>query len=194
MILLLAMALSVVVALLRGGSFVHLARVPFRYGWLAILTLFMQSIVIYFPEAKMGQMWSWKSLLMPVSYSIILLVSILNTRLPGIPLIILGLALNILVISVNGGFMPVTIEALQRAGLGHMALGIENGARVMASKDIILSREATRLWLLSDVLVLNSPFPLATVFSVGDVLLMLGFFVLLQRTMCPSTLRSTVAL
>ena len=53
----------------------------------------------------------------------------------------------------------------------------------MASKDIILSREATRLWFLSDVLVLGKPFPLPTVFSLGDVFLMLGACVLLQSIM-----------
>jgi len=104
----------------------------------------------------------------------------------------LGLTLNILVMVANGGFMPVTLEALQRAGLAHMALGIEDGARVMASKDIILSREVTRLWYLSDILVLRRPFPWSTVFSVGDVLLMAGVFVLLQRTMRPSTLHSAL--
>ena len=193
MILLLAMALSVLVALLRGGRFTHLAHVSFRYGWLAILAFSMQITVIYFPEQPMDGLWSWKTLIIPISYSFILLVCLLNIRIPGIPFIALGLALNILAMSVNGGFMPVTLEALQRAGLGHMALGAENGARIMASKDIILSREATRLWFLSDVLVLGSPMPLTTVFSVGDVLLMLGAFVLLQRTMRPSTAHGAAA-
>jgi len=192
MILLLAMALSVAVALLRGGRLTHLARVSFRYGWLAILAFLMQTTVIYFPEQRMGEVSFLKSLVLPVSYGLILFVAVLNHKLPGMAAIMLGLTLNILVMVANGGFMPVTLEALQRAGLAHMALGIEDGARVMASKDIILSREVTRLWYLSDILVLRRPFPWSTVFSVGDVLLMAGVFVLLQRTMRPSTLHSAL--
>jgi len=144
----------------------------------------MQISVIYFPDPPLDGLISWKSFIIPVSYGIILFVAILNIKMPGLIFIIFGLLLNILVISANGGFMPVTLEALSRAGLGHMALGTGNGARVMASKDVILSREATRLWFLSDILVLSKPFPLGSVFSVGDILLALGVFVLLQRTMC----------
>lgn len=183
MILLLALALSVIVALLRGGQFVHLASVSLRYGWLAILAFALQVIVIYFPERRVSGLVSLKSLIIPMTYTVILLVALFNIKAPGIYLIVLGLVLNLVAMSANGGFMPVTFEALRRAGLDHMALGMENGARVMASKDIILSREATRLWFLSDILVLGKPLPLASVFSVGDVALASGVFVLLQRTM-----------
>jgi hypothetical protein len=184
MILLLALALSMVIALLQGGKLVRLAHVPFRCGWLAILAFTMQTGVIYFPEQQAAGGISWKTLIIPVTYTIILIVTLWNIKLPGMVLIVLGLASNILVMAINGGYMPVTLEALRGAGLAHMALGVEDGARVMASKDIILSRGATRLWFLSDVLVLGRPFPWTSVFSVGDVLLASGVLVLLRRTMC----------
>jgi hypothetical protein len=183
MILLLVMTLSILVALLRGGKLAHLAQVSFHYGWLAVLAFAMQITVIYFPEARMDTLHPWNAFLIPVSYGLLFLVATLNRGLPGVPFIAVGLALNIVVMGLNGGLMPVTFEALRQAGLEHMALGTANGARVMASKDIILSREATRLWFLSDVLVLGKPFPLSTVFSLGDVFLMLGACVLLQRIM-----------
>jgi hypothetical protein len=183
MILLLVMALSILLALVRGGKFAHLAHVSFHYGWLAVLAFAMQIMVIYFPEARMGTLHPWNAFLIPVSYSLLFLVAALNRGLPGVPFVAVGLALNIVVMSLNGGLMPVTFESLRKAGLEHMALGTANGARVMASKDIILSREATRLWFLSDVLVLGEPFPLPTVFSLGDVFLMLGACVLLQSIM-----------
>jgi hypothetical protein len=181
MILLLALVISLLIALMRGGSLLRLGSVSFRYGWLALLAFSAQTLVIYARLPYAQGILAPRTLLLLVSYGMLFIPVIANRRLPGMPLIGLGLLLNLMVMVANGGFMPVTPEALQRAGLSGLALSEGTGARLYATKDVLLLREETRLWLLSDILVI--PPPLGTVFSIGDVLLAGGACWLLQNVM-----------
>jgi len=91
--------------------------------------------------------------------------------------------MNLLVMVANGGFMPITLEALQRAGLERLAPSSEMGARLVATKDILLPRNQTHLWFLSDIFALPSSWPISSVFSAGDVALALGVFWFFQQTL-----------
>jgi hypothetical protein len=183
-ILLLGLILALVVALLRGGKLNRLLSVKVRHSWIAPLAWGLQVAVIYFPRPRSEGLLELHTLLVLASYLLLVLVVALNWRLPGLPLIGLGLALNLLVMVANGGFMPVTYEALQRAGMANFALGSAPGSRVMATKDIVLPRADTVLWALSDVFVIPPPWPIRTIFSAGDLSLVVGTFVLFQRVMC----------
>jgi hypothetical protein len=63
------------------------------------------------------------------------------------------------------------------------AASAETGTRVLATKDIVLPRDETRLWFLSDIFVVLPPFPIPSVFSPGDVLIAAGMFLLVQRAL-----------
>ena len=188
MVLLLGLALALAVALLRGGKLSQLLGVTFRHGWIALLAFALQVAVIYFPLPRSDGLLEQHTLLLLASYALLVLVIVLNWKLPGLPLIGLGLVLNLLVMVANGGFMPVTYEALQRAGMAHLALASAPGSRIMATKDIVLPRESTYLWALSDIFVIPPPLPFRTIFSLGDLCLVGGAFVLFQRVMRPNAL------
>jgi len=182
-ILLWALVFSVIVALVRGGKFSRLGDFRFRYGWLALIAFALQILVIYFPLPMAEGFLGKHTLLLLGSYVLLLVVVWLNRRIPGLSIVGLGLALNLLVVLANGGFMPVTLEALRRAGLAHLALGLESGARLMATKDILLARQDTHLWILSDIFVIPPPLPFNTIFSLGDFFLAVGAFVFFQSAM-----------
>lgn len=98
-----------------------------------------------------------------------------NRRLPAAPLMLVGLALNLLVIGANGG-MPVSESALRVAGAdGDLSAVVDDGKHhLMASSDVLTP--------LADVIGL--PPPLATILSIGDVFLYGGivvFTVLVMR-------------
>ena len=80
------------------------------------------------------------------------------------PLVALGAALNLLVISVNGGVMPASPSALAGAGLPVNEPGFQNSTALAEP----------RLAFLGDVFSLPVSWPLSNVFSVGDVLIALG--------------------
>ncbi len=185
MILLLALLFSIAISLARGGRFLWLAQVSLRLGWLAIVAFALQWSIIYAPLPRSEGLLGPRTLLLMASYLLVVVVVVANRRVPGLPLIAIGLGLNLLVMVANGGFMPVTMEAVEHAGLTHLALGTEPGARLSATKDIILPAEATRLWVLSDIFVVPPPLPFRTVFSPGDVFLAAGVFVLFQCAMRP---------
>lgn len=181
MILLAAIAFSVILGFLRGGRLSRLADVSFDHGWAALLALAVQVAVVYLPLPGGEGSWGVAAFLLIGSYLLLGFVVAANRRLPGLPLVGIGLALNLLVMLANGGYMPVTLEALQQAGVAHLALGNSAGARIVAGKDILLSRESTHLWVLSDIFVV--PSPVSAVVSLGDLFLALGAFLLFQRAM-----------
>jgi hypothetical protein len=176
----------VVIGLVRGGSLRQLATLPLRGGWAAILAFGLQLYLIYFPEPVSEGLFSPRVGLLVASYGLLLVVVWQNRQLPGVPLLAGGLIANLFVMVANGGYMPITPEALEQVGHSHRVLVAQEGARVMATKDIVLPHERTVAWWLADIFVLPPPFPVPSVFSAGDVLIALGAFWLLQACMCPA--------
>jgi hypothetical protein len=188
MILLIAAAVSILIALARGGRLANLGHLTVRVGWLVFVALALQLVATrqIVPELDIGSIWS--AALLVLSHLVLLAVVIANVRLPGMIVIGLGLALNLVAMLANGGFMPVTREALEAANLSHLITDTEAGLRVAGSKEIVLSRTQARLWVLSDIILV--PRPLLTIVSIGDLALALGAFVLFQQALDTRPLRS----
>lgn len=187
MILAIAFCGAVLLAVVRGGSFQRLAEVPLRRAWLAIVAFVLQAYIMYFPDVRGEGLFSLQAAALAVSYLLLLILIWQNRHLPGAWVIGAGLACNLAVILLNGGFMPITEGALAQVGHTFKARAPDAGARVLGTKDIMLPREQTVAWWLSDIFVLGSPFPLPSVFSFGDVLVAFGIFWLLQSVMLGST-------
>lgn len=182
MILVLALFLALLIAVLTGGKLRRLANLPLRVPWLALLGFGLQVYIIYEPETTARGWLSPHTLVLVLSYMLLLAFVWVNRRLPGMPIIALGLLMNFTVMLANGGYMPISPEAVQRVGHEYELQSTEPGARLKYTKDILLPREQTRLWFLSDVFILPPPFPIPTVFSPGDAVLALGVWVLVLAT------------
>jgi hypothetical protein len=178
-ILLAALVVSFVVGVLRGGTLARLVALPLRWPGVPVLAFAAQALLMWFPEPRLAGLSLHIGILM-LSYLALLFTVWVNRRLPGMVVLGLGLVLNLTVMLANGGYMPITPQAMERIGHGDGA-GIVPGTRVAGSKDVALPREQTNLWFLSDVLVLAAPFPIPSAFSVGDVCIALGAFVLVQH-------------
>jgi hypothetical protein len=184
MILLLAIAVAIVIALARGGRFASLVNVPVRWGVLPILAFAVQALFIYqAPEQQDSSIWSWQEWLFLSSHVLLLVTVWVNRSLPGMLWVGAGLLLNLVVMVANGGWMPVAPQAVIRAGYSGLASSLEPGTRLFSSKNIVLPAESTALQPLSDVFVLARPFPVPSVFSVGDVFVALGVLLLIQGAM-----------
>ena len=184
MILAAAVLVALLIGLLRGGDLRRLAQLPFKWGWLALVAFGSQLYLIYAPEPVGQGLGSPRVILLVLSYVLLLAVVWQNRRLPGVWVMGIGFVANLSVMLLNGGYMPITPEALAAVGHARNAQSSQTGARVMATKDVILPREATVAWWLADIFVLAPPFPIPTVFSLGDALIALGAFWLLQATLC----------
>jgi hypothetical protein len=115
-----------------------------------------------------------------VGTQLLLLVFVwFNRTQPGFWVLGLGLALNMLVIILNGGLMPISPETVARITPGMPAATWEVGQRFSTSKDIVLPAAEIRLGLLSDRFLLPDWVPYRVAFSLGDVLIGLGAFSLM---------------
>ena len=108
--------------------------------------------------------------LLIASHLALILLFLLNRHIAGAKLFALGIFLNTLVMVVNGGWMPVTPETYQFVHPGQSA---EVYAHPPKSKNIILTRAETAMWLLSDNIPVSLPWRRNAV-SIGDVLMIVA--------------------
>lgn len=114
-------------------------------------------------------------------------VAVANRRLPGIPLITLGLLLNAMVVAANGA-MPVSPSALARAGVSAVGRGdavLDPGREPVGP--------GTRLRPLGDVIPVALPL-WPQVISPGDALVAAGLAQLVVGTMGGPGLRRRLGL
>jgi Family of unknown function (DUF5317) len=93
---------AIVVGLLAGGRLRGLSGVRLRWPYLALVGIILQLLPI----------GGWaENVLVMISFALLCAFAIANIRQPGFVLVLIGLALNLLVISINQG-MPVSQWAL----------------------------------------------------------------------------------
>lgn len=175
MILLWAVILGLLAGSIRawvGGR--RLISPNLRLAWLVPVAFVPQLLVFYIPA--IAGIWADNIVATGLVTSQILLVIFawVNRRQPGFWLLGLGLALNMLVIVLNGGLMPISPETVTKLLPNATPDTWEIGSRLGRSKDIVLPITETRLWLLSDRFLLTLPNRVA--FSLGDVLVATGAF------------------
>jgi hypothetical protein len=180
MFLLLAILCGLIVGWARGGSLAKLAQLPLRCSWL-ILVAFLVQLFTFSPRFESP---GWSDRLGPalhISSILLLLLAVgLNLSLSGMKIIGLGLLLNFLVIAANGGYMPVPLDNLNQAGLADLVEVLRANGHV--SKSTILTSE-TRLPFLADIFFLPPWLPFSSVFSIGDVFVGVGAFILVLQAM-----------
>jgi len=152
-LVLLTLPIGVLAGLLLGGRVSRLASLPVRTPLLAALGIALQFI----PATG-----TTGAILLVASFVFLCAFAVRNLELPGFPLILLGLVLNLTVIAVNNG-MPVTRHALVRSG---QASTLKDLRTAGGSKHHLATTE-DRLMPLADVLAL--PPPVGQAISVGDI-------------------------
>jgi len=169
------------VALLFGGRLSALAETRFRWIGLVYVAFAMQ--VVAFPYTWLPWRTSDNAaiVLWIVSDFVLIAVMLRNVRLPGVPLVAAGLSLNLAAIIANDGHMPALPSALRNAGL-HYATLMNSEKMSHPALAWLVDRWADPKWV-----------PLANVFSVGDVVIAVGGFILalaVMRARVPKPVRT----
>ncbi len=154
---------------LLGGDLVRLGEIRLQRWWAIAAALVLQIAVIsVFPD-QLGPTAS--GVLHVFSYLLALVFVWANRHLGGMVVIVAGGLMNLAAIAANGGVMPAQRSALERAGIIADSPTFENSAPV----------DDARLWFLGDVFAIPSGVPFANVFSIGDVVLVLGGAILVHH-------------
>lgn len=171
MALALPVLLALVVGLALGGSLSSLARLRLRAAWLFYAAIALQVVAFPFAFLPWTTEQSVATTLWVASYALLIGGAVVNARIVGVPVVALGMGLNLLAIVANGGTMPVLPEAMLAAGGDHATLNNST-----AAADPHLSLLVDR-WAAPDLI------PLANVFSIGDVVIAVGAFVIVLSAM-----------
>jgi uncharacterized protein DUF5317 len=171
LLVIVAIACLVSVPLL-GGRLMRLSSLEIRAVWAALAAAGLQVWITQAPEGHHALHVAMHL----ASYGLVALFLVANRRLPGMPVLALGAALNMLAIASNGGVMPASASALRTAGI-EVSDGFANSAAVAHP----------HLQWFGDVIPVPGPWPIGNVLSVGDLLIFAGALYLLHRV-CGSRL------
>jgi hypothetical protein len=114
-----------------------------------------------------------------VSYAMVAVFLVANRRITGMAIVAAGTALNLAAIIANGGVMPASKSAMKTAG-------------ITPSHDFMNSTAVAhpKLQPLGDVLAVPKGWPLHNVYSVGDIIIVIGAVVAVHA-ICGSRLVRT---
>jgi hypothetical protein len=157
------LALLITVPLARG-RLTAFADLDIRRAWLALAGIGVQIVII---SVIPGGSAEFHEAVHIFSYALLGAFAWSNRRIPGVPVIIVGGALNFIAIVANGGVMPADPEIAR-----HVA-----GAEGFVNSGAM---EHPHLLFLGDVFATPDSWPMYNVFSVGDIVILLGVIIVLH--------------
>ncbi len=171
MVLGLAVLVVAIPLVVFGGSAQHGqgGSLPLPRGaiWLA-LGLALHLIWIYgiSRSANVPSLVTWLPLAADVP---IVIFAFANRRVPGVPVVAVGLALNMLAMAANGGLMPITLAHVP----GPHTASRFAGDRLRLSADRVVGSDAP-LGFLGDDIAIGWPGSVGMALSVGDIVIVAG--------------------
>jgi len=179
MIFLYAAIAGVLLGYVFGGRIHNLPSLRLRGIWLVLAGLVLQLLIFPLFSAKPLLPYATGPLHI-LSYALVFAFLAVNLRTRPLVAIGVGALLNFAAILANGGRMPASATALERAELIETA---DRLAAVGTHGNVLLMGESTRLNVLGDWLYLPGAVPGATAFSIGDVMILIGLVWLIVRGM-----------
>lgn len=174
---------SLIIGKIRGGKIRNIGEICIK-GWYLFVGAFViekSSVLIEsFTDGNMAQFIQRNFSYLHIGVYLITLIGlILNMKKRGILTIFTGTLLNFITIIFNGGKMPVSLKGLNFASLWEKASLLKvNGVLTHTLID-----HSTKFYYLSDIIPIPHPYPLAKIISIGDIIIAVGIFILIQRAM-----------
>ncbi len=161
MIVVAGFLLVVMTVPLLGGRFSRLGALQFERGWLITLAMIIQIPITTFATDWLSN--SMTAMVHLITYLFAFAFVWANRAQIGMAVLVVGAICNFAAIAANGGVMPASASALETAGL-QTEEDFQNSGFV----------EDANLAFLGDIFAIPEGRPFANVFSIGDILLVLG--------------------
>ena len=174
-----AFVLSIIVGLLRRGSLRNLEKIPLRRTYLFVVAFVLAgailAIIIRGGDPKLIK---YARITNVAQYAVLLAAIGMNLHIREMYIAGLGTLMNAVVLTVNGGLMPVSKSAVEAAGL-------TSTIRNYAVRHVLFPDYKPRLAILSDIIPVRLfGYVSSQVISVGDVIVAVAVFLLIQHYMC----------
>lgn len=183
MILLVAVVAGLAAGLVRAAWGKRRFVPPPLHGiWLALLAFSLQYLALSFGPLRGLVNQQMAAFTLVSSLLLLLIFAWQNRHSVAFYWLGAGLFLNLAVIVLNGGLMPISPQTLARVFSDVSASTVEIGSRVGISKNVALLAADTRLEWLADRFLLPDRLPIQAAFSAGDVLIAIGAFWLLWQS------------
>jgi hypothetical protein len=154
-LILITLLVAITTGYLLGGRLSNISNLRIRWAPLAIVGLAMQ---MYNPPGR------WPLAMLFGSFVLLSVFAIANRKVAGFTLILVGVALNFIVIGVNSG-MPVAMQALEASGQLGTISGLTNDADSYVKHHLATSED--KLIFLGDVMGIAPP--VSQAISLGDI-------------------------
>lgn len=175
MILIIIAVVSLIVALIRKGSFANLFDNDLKAPYLFILGIVLFVALKVGDGAGISLIQNYAYVIMLVAYIILLLAVVLNFNNVWMVPLLLGIILNFVVIFFNGGKMPISPSMMAIAGV--------SAETVAASSTAAVADAGTALSFLGGIIPIPLPSIFAEVVSPGTLLIGAGMFGMIQNLM-----------
>lgn len=171
--------LSILIVIVRGGISKKSDVIVIKGWYLSIIGLTLQrvpDIVALLRFQSITTITENNFLYLHIlSYISILTVLILNIKMTSIKIVFAGTIFNMLAIFSNNGYMPVSGRAIET--IKPLATNISDK---LDYKHILLDSN-TNFTFLVDIFPTPPWYPLKQIFSIGDILIAIGIFILIQN-------------
>jgi Family of unknown function (DUF5317) len=167
MLMLVVIALCLASVPLAGGSLARLAELRLRAPGLALAAIGIQFLIV---SIAPGGLAGVHEILHVASYALLCAFGWVNRRVVGVPVVMAGGALNLAAILANGGVMPADPDVADVAAVQPRAGEFVNSVPVSEA----------RLSFLGDVLATPAGLPLHNVYSIGDVVIVVGLLIVVH--------------
>ncbi len=173
--------LALAIGWISKGKLSRLADANIKHVWLIFIPLASYALAWVPALAKLPWFLGGSALVEKIA---LILLVLLNIRIPGMSLALVGVALNFIALSCNGGMMPTSGKALTAAIGGHGVKDFESAYHPRNS----LMTKSTHVPFLCDIIPAKQFFVAPVIYSVGDLVMSLGtvmVIVALMRTPLP---------
>ena len=161
------LALAAVIGLISGDRKFRIARAPFRHAWVFPISALLQVLPLLPGLRNLPGMAAAGRVGMVAGFTILVVGLALNARTAGAIAMLVGVALNLTVITANLGRMPVEPTLATKAGLTWYIDEI----REPGPHRHVPAAAGTRFRVLDDRILIG---PLGQIISLGDFVLAFG--------------------
>lgn len=163
-----AVVLAIIIGYAAGGRLKRLEYADIKGIYLVFTAFLTEAVIMFLIRKGILQRGTITYILDVLMYSQLAAFTWINRKNPWLVITGVGFLLNAIPIFLNGGAMPVSVDAAVKSGFMSSANEVNLEARGLYTA----VTKSTRLWFLGDVI--PKSFIMKSVISIGDIVSSIG--------------------